>query len=128
VLGDVHAQAFRALAETQEELLRKEKLAMLGQLAGGVGHELRNPLGVMKNSVYYLEMILPEDARARKHLGILDREVGTANRIVSDLLEFARDRRELLERVLPVANLEEDVGTGEIGTDVGEHVLPALRG
>jgi len=85
-----HAQAFRALAETQEELLRKEKLAMLGQLAGGVGHELRNPLGVMKNSVYYLEMILPEDARARKHLGILDREVGTANRIVSDLLEFAR--------------------------------------
>ena len=85
-----HARAFRALAETQEELLRKEKLAMLGQLAGGVGHELRNPLGVMKNSVYYLEMILPEEARARKHLGILDREVGTANRIVSDLLEFAR--------------------------------------
>jgi signal transduction histidine kinase len=85
-----HAQAFRALAETQEELLRKEKLAMLGQLAGGVGHELRNPLGVMKNSVYYLEMILPEEARARKHLSILDREVGTANRIVSDLLEFAR--------------------------------------
>ena len=67
-----HAQAFRALAETQEELLRKEKLAMLGQLAGGVGHELRNPLGVMKNSVYYLEMILPEEARARKHLGILE--------------------------------------------------------
>ena len=108
-----HAQAFRALAETQEELLRKEKLAMLGQLAGGVGHELRNPLGVIKNSVYYLEMILPEEARARKHLGILDREVGTANRIVSDLLEFARmksgepvpDRSEgcgrLLER-LPV--------------------------
>ena len=38
-----HAQAFRALAETQEELLRKEKLAMLGQLAGGVGHELQEP-------------------------------------------------------------------------------------
>jgi signal transduction histidine kinase len=85
-----HAHAFRALAETQEELLRKEKLAMLGELAGGVGHELRNPLGVMKNSVYYLKMILPDEARARKHLNILDREVATADRIVGDLLEFAR--------------------------------------
>jgi signal transduction histidine kinase len=105
-----HAQAFRALAETQEELLRKEKLAMLGQLAGGVGHELRNPLGVMKNSVYYLEMILPEEARARKHLGILDREVGTANRIVSDLLEFARMKsasRSLIDLKAAVSHLLE---------------------
>jgi signal transduction histidine kinase len=105
-----HAQAFRALAETQEELLRKEKLAMLGQLAGGVGHELRNPLGVMKNSVYYLEMILPEEARARKHLGILDREVGTANRIVSDLLEFARMKsasRSLIDLKVVVSDLLE---------------------
>jgi signal transduction histidine kinase len=105
-----HAHAFRALAETQEELLRKEKLAMLGQLAGGVGHELRNPLGVMKNSVYYLEMILPEEARARKHLGILDREVGTANRIVSDLLEFARMKsasRSLIDLKVVVSDLLE---------------------
>ena len=105
-----HARAFRALAETQEELLRKEKLAMLGQLAGGVGHELRNPLGVMKNSVYYLEMILPEEARARKHLGILNREVGTANRIVSDLLEFARMKsasRSLIDLKVVVSDLLE---------------------
>ena len=103
-----HAQAFRALAETQEELLRKEKLAMLGQLAGGVGHELRNPLGVIKNSVYYLEMILPEEARARKHLGILNREVATANRIVSDLLEFARMKsasRSLIDLKVVVSDL-----------------------
>jgi signal transduction histidine kinase len=81
-----------ALEETQEELVRKERLAILGQLAGGVAHELRNPLGVIKNSVYYLRMILPHEERSVKHLGLLDREVATANRIVTDLLDFARVR------------------------------------
>ena len=85
-----NAYAFQALHEAQEELVRKEKLATLGQLAGGVGHELRNPLGVIKNSVYYLNMVLPEEEKVRKHLRILDREVANSNRIVTELLDFAR--------------------------------------
>jgi protein-histidine pros-kinase len=80
----------RALEAAQEELVRKERLAILGQLAGGVSHELRNPLGVIKNSIYFLRMVLPEDERFRKHLSILDREIASANRIVSGLLDFAR--------------------------------------
>jgi len=44
----------RDLRNAQEQLVRKEKLAVLGQLAGSMGHELRNPLGVISNSVYYL--------------------------------------------------------------------------
>jgi signal transduction histidine kinase len=81
-----------ALGAAQEELVRKERLALLGQLAGSVSHELRNPLGVMKNVVYYLNMTLPNEGRVRKHLQILDREVATANRIVSGLLDYARVR------------------------------------
>ena len=84
--------ALRALEAAQEELVRKERLAILGQLAGGVAHELRNPLGVIKNSVYYLRMVAPQDERVQKHLGLLEREVATANRIVTDLLDFARVR------------------------------------
>jgi len=80
----------RALEAAQEELVRSERLAILGQLAGSVSHELRNPLGVIKNSVYYLKMVLPEEDRVRKHLGILDREVATATRIISGMLDFAR--------------------------------------
>ncbi len=50
----------RELQDLQEELVRKEKLAILGQLAGGVGHELCNPLGVITNAVYYLTTVLPD--------------------------------------------------------------------
>ena len=98
-----NAYTFRALHEAQEELVRKEKLAMLGQLAGGVGHELRNPLGVIKNSVYYLNMILPKDEKIQKHLGILDREVATSDRIVTELLDFARVKAPVREAASLVA-------------------------
>lgn len=80
----------RALEAAQEALVRKERLAVLGQLAGGVSHELRNPLGVIKNAVYYLNMVLPEDAKVRRHLAIVEREIAAADRIVTGLLDFAR--------------------------------------
>ena len=86
-------QAMTQLHETQEQLVRREKLAMLGQLASGVGHELRNPLGVMTNAVYYLEMIqadAPTDVQ--EYLGILRAQIGLAEKIVGDLLDFSRIR------------------------------------
>ncbi|HZS33278.1 MAG TPA: ATP-binding protein [Methylomirabilota bacterium] len=67
-----------------------EAMAVFSRLADAVGHELRNPLGVITNSVYYLRMVLPEDERYRKHLDILQREVSTAARIVAELVEVAR--------------------------------------
>ena len=80
----------RALEAAQEELVRRERLATMGHLAGSVSHELRNPLGVIKNSVYYLKMVVPDDERVRKHLSILEREVATATRIITGMLDFAR--------------------------------------
>ena len=85
--------AMAQLHETQEQLVRREKLAMLGQLASGVGHELRNPLGVMTNAVYYLEMIQPDaPPDVREYLGILRAQIGLAEKIVGDLLDFSRIR------------------------------------
>ncbi|MCS7009878.1 MAG: PAS domain S-box protein, partial [Anaerolineales bacterium] len=78
----------RQLKEAQEQLVRQEKLAVLGQLAGGVGHELRNPLAVISNAVYFLKLILPEaDEKVREYLDILERETRNAEKIISDLLD-----------------------------------------
>jgi signal transduction histidine kinase len=83
--------ALAELGEAQETLVRKEKLAMLGLLAGGVGHELRNPLGVMTNAVYYLGAVLKQaPAEVAEYLGILRTQINLAEKIVGDLLDFAR--------------------------------------
>jgi signal transduction histidine kinase len=98
-------QTMAALRSTQEELVRREKLAMLGQLASGVGHELRNPLGVMTNAVYFLEMVQPDaSAIVKEYHGLLRAQIGLSEKIVSDLLDFARIKPPRRE-TLPLARL-----------------------
>ncbi len=80
------------LEEAQEQLLRRERLAALGELAGCVAHEIRNPLGVIKNSIYFLRLTQKlADAKAKKHLGLIDQEVDRSNRIITELLDYARN-------------------------------------
>lgn len=84
------------LRETQEQLIRSEKLAAIGQLAGGVGHELRNPLGAIKNAVYYVKgkvaksELGQKEPRVIEFLDIADDEVNSSNKIINDLLGFSR--------------------------------------
>jgi PAS domain S-box-containing protein len=103
-------QAEEALLEAQEKLVRQEKLAMLGQLAGGVGHELRNPLGAIKNAVYFLNMVFAEqelEPEVKETLEILAKEVGTSERIISSLLDFARPKP-LVRRKIDVSELVQE--------------------
>jgi signal transduction histidine kinase len=82
------------LAAAHDQLVRQERLAAIGQLASTIGHEMRNPLGVISNAVYLLRNDLgPEPTEAAKrHLATAEREISAATVIVSDLLEFARQR------------------------------------
>jgi signal transduction histidine kinase/CheY-like chemotaxis protein len=85
------AERTRSLREAQERLLRSERLATVGRLGASVAHELRNPLGVINNSIYYLHTKLgDDDAKIAKHLEIIGREVGTANGIITNLMSFVR--------------------------------------
>ncbi|HEY2428485.1 MAG TPA: ATP-binding protein, partial [Acidimicrobiales bacterium] len=76
-------------------------LAAVGQLASTVGHELRNPLGVITNSLYLIRNATAEgaDDRLRRQLGTAEREVAAATLIVSDLLDFARGREPIIRPV-----------------------------
>ncbi len=83
----------KELKEAQEELIRQEKLTVIGQLAGGVGHELRNPLGTIKNAAYFLNMVLEKpEPQVKETLEFLMKEVSTSERIISSLLDYARPK------------------------------------
>jgi len=83
----------KQLAEAQAQLVKAERLAAIGELAGMVGHDLRNPLTGIKNAVYFLEKkgteIPAEQSRAM--LKTIDRCVEHSNRIISDLLDYSRE-------------------------------------
>jgi signal transduction histidine kinase len=83
----------RDLKKAQKKLLSKERLAAIGQLSSNIAHELRNPLGVIGNTAYYLNMKLKDgDEKVLKHLDILGREVRRSNKIISCLLDFSRTK------------------------------------
>lgn len=81
----------RELEMTQSKLIHSERLAVLGKLAGGVAHEIRNPLHVISTSLYYLRLSQPDlPAKAREHLDRIGHHVGNASRIIAELLDYAR--------------------------------------
>ena len=90
-----------ALRAAQDDLVRKERLAVLGRLAGGLAHQIRNPLAAIQNAAFVVRrqtasLELPDLTQA---LSIVHAEVLRANRIISDLIDYARVRAPLRSRV-----------------------------
>jgi signal transduction histidine kinase len=83
--------AYDELKEMQDQLIQSEKLKAIGQLASGVVHEIRNPLGIIMQGVAYLEQIIsPEAKEPRETLSIVKESAQRADRIVISLLDFSR--------------------------------------
>ncbi|HEY8208701.1 MAG TPA: ATP-binding protein [Myxococcaceae bacterium] len=79
------------LQETRAAMVKRERLAALGELSAVVAHEVRNPLGVIFNSVSSLRRLLPK-GEPEKFLDYLAEESDRLNRLVGELLDFARPR------------------------------------
>jgi signal transduction histidine kinase len=83
--------AYDELKEMQDELIQSEKLKAIGQLASGVAHEMRNPLGIIMQGVVYLEQIIPPEAKEQcETLSMVKESVERADGIVISLLDFSR--------------------------------------
>ena len=81
------------LASTQETLMHSERLASMGQLAAGVAHEINNPLGVV---LMYTHLLLDEcskESALRPDLEMIVEQANRCKRIVSGLLDFARQNK-----------------------------------
>jgi PAS domain S-box-containing protein len=77
--------------QMQEKLLTSERLATLGQFSGSISHELRNPLGVVDSSVYYLKTKLKDtDEKVQEHLDRIKSSVASATAIIESLLNLTR--------------------------------------
>ena len=83
------------LKDANERLVRSERLAAIGELAGMVGHDLRNPLAGIKNATYYLKKkgTAISEAQAKEMLQTIDKCVEHSNKIVSDLLDYSKEIR-----------------------------------
>jgi signal transduction histidine kinase len=71
---------------------RVERLSTFGQLVGSIGHDLRNPLGVIETSLFILRGRVGSDPRATKHLDRIGEQLQVANGIISNLLDMIRNR------------------------------------
>jgi len=92
------------LAKVRDELVRTTRLATIGQVSASIAHDLRNPLGAVRNASYFLRSQLSKDqplisakdravaGKAFEHLEIIDQEVIKADQIITNLLEMARPR------------------------------------
>jgi signal transduction histidine kinase len=99
-LEEMVEQRTKELRDAQEQLIRAERLAAISQLGASVCHELGNPLGVINNSVYYLNTMLGDaDGKAKKHLNIMKREIVRAKKITSDLLSLTEGKKPTLQKI-----------------------------
>jgi signal transduction histidine kinase len=71
---------------------RVERLSTFGQLVASIGHDLRNPLGVIETSLYILRGRIQDDDRARKHADRIKEQLDIAGGIITNLLDMVRNR------------------------------------
>ena len=125
----------RELKRLEEELRRKDRLAALGELSAGVAHEIRNPLGIIKSSAQVLNRNAGGSAKAKELTSFIMEEVDRLDRVVNDLLEFARPGElnleegkleDTVERSLHLAEPRLSEGNIEIFRDFGDN-LPAIK-
>jgi PAS domain S-box-containing protein len=107
-----------------ERLLRQEKLATIGQIAGSIAHELRNPLGAVKQSAFFLERLYQRhqldasNPKVQEHLELIKAELDISERVISALLQMTRikpirreqtDLRPLIEDAAKRCQLSENI-------------------
>lgn len=91
----------KELKTALNELIKKERLAAIGQMASIVSHEIKNPLAVIKNAVYLIKARLGSgtDVKIARNFKVIDEEINQANSIIEEILGYARTREQILTTI-----------------------------
>lgn len=128
------AERTAALQEAQDQLMRSEKLAVIGQLTAGMAHEINNPIAVIQGNLDLLRQTLgPQAERVKTELELAQQQVERMRLIVTQMLQFARpgDFAGYVQAVDPVQAMEDslvltDHALRERGIRVSRHWVPGL--
>ncbi|MFI5306971.1 MAG: sensor histidine kinase, partial [Polyangiales bacterium] len=118
--------------DSQTQLQRQERMATFGQMTSAIGHELRNPLGVIESSVFLVRRRVGDDPTVARHLDKIQAQVARSNRIISSMLDIVRERPPRWTRISPERLAERAASAlhDAIGVGVQLHVqagLPEVR-
>jgi signal transduction histidine kinase len=133
--ADLNA-SMQELQDTQDALVRSERLTAVGEMASVIGHELRNPLAAVTNSLFIVRNDLGHDVSpmTEKYLSVAERETSKAATLADDLTAFVRPR-EMKMSELQLGDLFNEVLTAtphpdnvSVIVDVGSIDLVGDRG
>ena len=105
----------REIRDLQEKVRRSERLASLGRLAAGVAHEIRNPLSSIRGFAQFFQNRFKGQEKEQEYASVMVREVDRLNRVITELLDFARPKEphrelhsagEILEQTLKLLESE----------------------
>ncbi|MCW4011029.1 MAG: PAS domain-containing sensor histidine kinase [Candidatus Bathyarchaeota archaeon] len=98
----------RELSEVNDRLVKAERFAAIGELAGMVGHDLRNPLTAIKNAVYYVDRKqgVSMDAKTKEMFKVINSSINHANKIIDNLLEYSKEISLEIEEATPKSLLD----------------------
>jgi signal transduction histidine kinase len=135
-LAQIFFRRSRELEKAQEELIRKERLAVLGQLTATISHDIRSPLGTLRNAMFSIGEAINRNEmdRVGRSLKLAERNIDRCDRITNELLDFTRswkikpestDIDRWLNSVLDEQEIPEDIEcVRELNTGI---VLPIDR-
>ena len=110
----------RELKESQKQLLKAQRLAVIGELAGMVGHDLRNPLTSINGATYYLKKKVGSkiDGKVTEMLNLIEKNIVYSNKIINDLLDYSREIQLDLTKIDPKSIMKEALSLVKIPTNI----------
>jgi two-component system NtrC family sensor kinase len=119
------AEKNRQLEKAREDLVHAEKLAAVGELAAGVAHEINNPMAIIRGNAELLQMAIPPGHDSRDEIDAIAQQVLRVERIVANLLRFARSEHLQLDDLVMSSLLDEILAT--IGYQVSMEAIRIER-